>query len=127
MLNFGEKFQKILEEKGFTQRKFAEIFGVDHSQINMWCTGKRNPTKRTVKKISEALGVPVAYFLNESVSNSGVIMGNNNSNVSNVAASHGGDIEGIRQLSAKVEQMGKDIQILNLKMDLILEKLRKGK
>lgn len=112
MLNFGEKFQKILEEKGFTQRKFAEIFGVDHSQINMWCTGKRNPTKRTVKKISEALGVPVSYFVaGDSVSQQA---NGNAGSVSQSVAVGGGDV-------------GAKLEIMNVKLDLIVEMLRNMK
>lgn len=119
MLNFGERFQKILEEKGFTQRKFAEIFGVDHSQINMWCTGKRNPTKRTVKKISEALGVPVSYFVSEDKSVSQQANGNSGS-VSQSVALGGGDV------SAKLEVVNAKLEAITAKLDVLLERT-KGK
>ena len=125
--DFNIKFQRILDEKGYTQRSFAKIINKSSPYINSLCVGKRKPTAKAVKEIADALGVPVAYFLDESISNSGVIMGNNNSNVSNVTASHGGDIEGIRQeLRETRESLGDKIKILEAKLDVLLERT-KGK
>lgn len=132
-MEIKDKIRMAMKEAGFTQQGLADVLGITNPVVNTWVTGKRNPTVRTLKKIAAATGKPLDFFLQEDNSvnqqangNSGVIMGNNNSNVNNVAASHGGAEAEIKELAAKVEQMGKDIQILNLKMDLILEKM-KGK
>ena len=123
--DFNIKFQRILDEKGYTQRSFAKIINKSSPYINSLCVGKRKPTAKAVKEIADALGVPVAYFLDESISNSGVIMGNNNSNVSNVTAPHGVSESEVREMAGEITQIKKDIQILNLKMDLILERIKK--
>lgn len=122
-------------EAGLTQEELAKKIGQKISAVARWEAGVFKPTEANLKKIAEATGKPLDYFLQEDNSvnqqangNSGVIMGNNNSNVNNVAASHGGDIEGIRQeLRETRESLGDKIKVLEAKLDLILEKLRKGK
>ena len=122
-------------EAGLTQEELAKKIGQKISAVARWEAGVFKPTEANLKKIAEATGKTLDYFLQEDNSvnqqangNSGVIMGNNNSNVNNVAASHGGDIEGIRQeLRETRESLGDKIKILEAKLDLILEKLRKGK
>ena len=122
-------------EAGLTQEELAKKIGQKISAVARWEAGVFKPTEANLKKIAAATGKPLDYFLQEDNSvnqqengNSGVIMGNNNSNVNNVAASHGGDIEEIRQeLRETRESLGDKIKILEAKLDLILEKLRKGK
>jgi len=134
-MEIKDKIRMAMKEAGFTQQGLADVLGITNPVVNTWVTGKRNPTVRTLKKIAAATGKPLDFFLQEDNSvnqqangNSGVIMGNNNSNVNNVAASHGGDIEGIRQeLRETRESLGDKIKVLEAKLDLILEKLRKGK
>ena len=118
-LNFGEKLQKLLNEKGYTQRSFADVLKVEHAQINMWCKGKRNPTPKTVKKISEALGVPVAYFVGEDNSVSQQANGNAG-NVSQSVALGGGDV------GAKLEVVNAKLEAITAKLDVLLERT-KGK
>lgn len=108
-LDFGEKLQRLLNEKGYTQRSFADVLKVEHAQINMWCKGKRNPTAKTVKKISEALGVPMSYFVGEDNSVSQQANGNAGNVSQSVAL--GGDV-------------GAKLEIMNVKLDLIVEMLR---
>lgn len=135
-MEIKDKIRMAMKEAGFTQQGLADVLGITNPVVNTWVTGKRNPTVRTLKKIAAATGKPLDFFLQEDNSvnqqangNSGnVISGNSFSNVNNVAASHGGDIEGIRQeLRETRESLGDKIKILEAKLDLILEKLRKGK
>ena len=123
-------------EAGLTQEELAKKIGQKISAVARWEAGVFKPTEANLKKIAEATGKPLDYFLQEDNSvnqqangNSGnVISGNSFSNVGNVAASHGGDIEGIRQeLRETRESLGDKIKVLEAKLDLILEKLRKGK
>lgn len=133
--NIGKKIVLARREAGFSQEEFAKKMGKTRQTIYTWENELFTPSIKMLKKIAEVTGKTLDYFLQEDNSvnqqangNSGVIMGNNNSNVNNVAASHGGDIEGIRQeLRETRESLGDKIKVLEAKLDLILEKLRKGK
>jgi len=139
MLN---KFEEVLEKwnGGFrgAKIKLARELKVDDSTISAWLKGRSKPGKDKIIKMAKLFKkseeeIKSMFVVDNSVNqqangNSGVIMGNNNSNVNNVAASHGGDIEGIRQeLRETRESLGDKIKVLEAKLDLILEKLRKGK
>lgn len=63
---FSKKLKKIMYEKGFTQKDLAEKLGVSQAFISSWQVGKRNPKLSSIKKISEALNVPVDYFFESS-------------------------------------------------------------
>lgn len=119
------------------QAKFAREMGVSKVTVMRWLSGALRPSEKQIKNMAKLFKkseeeIKSMFVVDNSVNqqangNSGnVISGNSFSNVGNVAASHGGAEAEIKELAAKVEQMGKDIQILNLKMDLILEKM-KGK
>lgn len=64
--NFSKKLKKIMFEKGFTQKDLAEKLGVSQAFISSWQVGKRNPKFSSIKKISEALNIPVDYFFENS-------------------------------------------------------------
>ena len=134
--NIGKKIVLARREAGFSQEEFAKKMGKTRQTIYTWENELFTPSIKMLKKIAEVTGKTLDYFLQEDNSvnqqangNSGnVISGNSFSNVNNVAASHGGDIEGIRQeLRETRESLGDKIKILEAKLDLILEKLRKGK
>lgn len=134
--NIGKKIVLARREAGFSQEEFAKKMGKTRQTIYTWENELFTPSIKMLKKIAEVTGKTLDYFLQEDNSvnqqangNSGnVISGNSFSNVGNVAASHGGDIEGIRQeLRETRESLGDKIKILEAKLDLILEKLRKGK
>lgn len=124
-MEINEKIRKAMRDANITQKELGKKLGISQAAINKYLRKNSNPTAETIKKIADALGVPVAYFLDESISNSGVIMGNNNSNVSNVTAPHGVSESEVREMAGEITQIKKDIQILNLKMDLILERIKK--
>lgn len=120
------------------QAKFAREMGVSKVTVMRWLSGALPPSEKQIKNMAKLFKkseeeIKSMFVVDNSVNqqangNSGVIMGNNNSNVNNVAASHGGDIEGIRQeLRETRESLGDKIKVLEAKLDLILEKLRKGK
>lgn len=134
--NIGKKIVLARREAGFSQEEFAKKMGKTRQTIYTWENELFTPSIKMLKKIAEVTGKTLDYFLQEDNSvnqqangNSGnVISGNSFSNVGNVAASHGGDIEGIRQeLRETRESLGDKIKVLEAKLDLILEKLRKGK
>ena len=133
-MEIKDKIRMAMKEAGFTQQGLADVLGITNPVVNTWVTGKRNPTVRTLKKIAAATGKPLEYFLQEddnSVNqqangNSGVIMGNNNSNVNNVGGKNGSaELEELRQeLRETRESLGDKITILEAKLDFILEKMK---
>lgn len=65
-MNFGEKLKKLRESKGLGVNQLALKSGVNASQISRFEKGERkDPTLETVKKLSKALGVSIAYFSDE--------------------------------------------------------------
>lgn len=54
----GEKLKEARKAKGITQEKLAAILGCSQTEISRWESG-REPGARTLKRIAEALGVPM--------------------------------------------------------------------
>lgn len=117
--DFDIKFQRILDEKGYTQRSFAKKINKSSPYINSLCVGKRKPTAKTVKEIADALGVPVSYFVSEDKSVSQQANGNAGSVSQSVAL--GGDV------GAKLEVVAAKLEAITAKLDVVLEMLRNMK
>lgn len=54
---FGEKVQKIRKAQGISQEKLAFMLSMHRTYIGMVERGERNPTIRTLYKITKALKV----------------------------------------------------------------------
>jgi transcriptional regulator with XRE-family HTH domain len=54
------KLRELRLDLGLSQKELAERAGVTREAISMMETGKRKPYPRTMRKLSEALGVSVA-------------------------------------------------------------------
>lgn len=63
-MTIGENIYNLRTSKGLTQQKLAEMSGVSQAAINLWENGKRQPRLEQLQRISEALGVTRAYFIN---------------------------------------------------------------
>ena len=50
--------------RGFSQKRLAELLGVDHSAVSLWESGKHRPHPRTGQKLADVFGVPVDQLLN---------------------------------------------------------------
>ena len=112
---FGKKLKKLMLEKNVTQIELAEKLGIKkRQQISKWATGASIPRPETIKKIADALGVPVAYFLDESISNS--VVGN----------AAGRDMR-IHNGPVASPGCADKLEILSLKLDMVLEMLRNMK
>lgn len=61
----GEKIRQAIKEAGLTQQKLADKLGTTNPVVNVWVTGKRNPTTASIQKIAKATGKPYAYFVSE--------------------------------------------------------------
>lgn len=113
MKDFGKKLKKLMLEKNITQIELAEKLGIKkRQQISKWATGASSPRTETIEKIAQALGVPVSYFVSEDKSVSQQANGNAGNVSQSVAL--GGDV-------------GAKLEIMNVKLDLIVEMLRNMK
>ena len=62
---FYEKLLQICDVKNISVTKLVEELGLSSGNLSKWKSGGK-PRSDTLVKIAEKLGVPVAYFLNES-------------------------------------------------------------
>lgn len=58
-MSTGENIRKIRKQKGLTQKKLAELTGLNEVTIRSYELGKFNPKLESMKKIADALGVTV--------------------------------------------------------------------
>lgn len=59
----GECIRAIRKQAGLTQKELGDRLGVTQAMINRWESGTRNPTAQTMRRIFDALGVPVDFGL----------------------------------------------------------------
>ncbi|MEO8581972.1 MAG: helix-turn-helix transcriptional regulator [Patescibacteria group bacterium] len=60
---FGQKLQQTRKSKGVTQEALAVMVSMDRTYIGLIERGERNPTVRTLYKISKALKVDSCELL----------------------------------------------------------------
>ena len=60
---FAKRISELRKQRGITQVRFAEAFGISKGTIGMWETGKREPSTDTLKKIADYFDVTVDYLL----------------------------------------------------------------
>lgn len=58
-----DKINYILAEKGLTGADLERMIGVSNSVYSQWNTKTTKPSKRSLLKVADALGVSVAYLL----------------------------------------------------------------
>ncbi|MBQ0021722.1 MAG: HigA family addiction module antidote protein [Prevotellaceae bacterium] len=60
----GEVLAAELEERGITQKAFAEEIGMRPSHLSELINGKRNVTMAIADKLQEALGIEAQSWMN---------------------------------------------------------------
>lgn len=60
---FGENLQKVRKGKGISQEKLAEEIGVHRTYLSLVEKGDRNPSLRTIYRLSKALNVHSSKLL----------------------------------------------------------------
>lgn len=125
----GQKIKKAVKEIGLTHAQFEKKIKIGKNMISVWATGKRNPSLKSLKKIAGATDKPLNYFFDnlENISyndnNSGIIRHLNSGNTLNS--------DNMETINKKLENIQNNIndkfKMLELKLDLILEKLKKWK
>ena len=63
MFNFGQRLKKIREEKGLTQKQFAERIGSTERGIQRYEAGDREPAFRVILSILDNIDVDANYLL----------------------------------------------------------------
>lgn len=59
----GNRLSQLRKEKGITQVKLAQYFGISNGTIAMWETDKRQPDSDTLIKLADFFNVSVDYLL----------------------------------------------------------------
>lgn len=67
-MTIGERIRDTRKMRGLTQREVGEKCGIAESTIRQYELGKLNPKIETLKRIADALDVPVSYLSQVSVS-----------------------------------------------------------
>lgn len=56
----GQKIKQLRKEKGLTQKDLGKLIGMSYQQIGQYENGKRKPKTETLRKIANALEVPIS-------------------------------------------------------------------
>ena len=62
-LNFAENFKQLRKEKGITQEKIADVFGVSSQSVSRWELCVCYPDIEMLPSIANYFGVTVDYLL----------------------------------------------------------------
>lgn len=60
---FGIKLKELRIEKGLSQRRLGEIFGVCNQSVSFWETGSREPDIDTLIRLADFFDVSVDYLI----------------------------------------------------------------
>ena len=63
MFNFGKRLRQIREQRGFTQKQFAEKIGSTERGIQRYESGDREPAFRVILSILDNIDVSADYLL----------------------------------------------------------------
>lgn len=55
-VNIANRVYEILEEKGMSQKDFAQLLGKTETEVSRWLSGTHNLTLSTIAKMAVALG-----------------------------------------------------------------------
>ena len=66
VVNFGERLQHIMTQKGVTPTDLSERTGIALSHISQLRHGQRNPSRKTLERLSRGLGVTIDDLLSAS-------------------------------------------------------------
>lgn len=128
----GKKIKQAIKESGYTQEKFAKKIKTDQSMISQWIIGKRNPKESSLKKIANATGKPLSYFIDDDSINASNIKGRGDivvgkSNIirrtNTIYNTHKSEL-----LEKEMELLKRENEILKKEIELnkLLSKTRKG-
>ena len=62
-MTIGELIRNARKEKNMTQRKLGELCGINEANIRKYESGRQKPKIETIKKIADALQIPIIALL----------------------------------------------------------------
>ena len=66
-MTFGAKLRAIRKERKLNQAAFAEILGINATQVSGYESGKHNPRGKMIENIAEKLGVDVSILMDDTI------------------------------------------------------------
>ena len=63
MSKFGDSLRLIRTSRGYSQEQFSQILDSNQATISSWERGDRTPTLDNIKRIAEALHVPLSMLV----------------------------------------------------------------
>lgn len=112
--DFIKKLKSAMCESGFNQVSLAKKLGLKSASVSKWIRGENNPKLSTLEKISEATGKPLNYFFADGGDN--IVAGRDNN------ANKSSEIKDLQLLKAEMEIIKKEIENINLKIELLKKK-----
>ena len=106
-----EKIKNLMKLKMRTPADMARLMGISPQAFASIMKSKKSPSVQNLKKMALVLGESEDYFISDNIS----ISQQANGNYGNVSQNIGGDKSALE----------KDIEIIKLKLDLILERLKR--
>lgn len=105
----ARKIKEIREHKKMSKSELARLIGVSPAYITMLENGtKKNPSIDTLKKISNALNIPLSEFLKEDKKTT-------------ILNKKTGDIVTLNTPSVKLEESGSKIKLMNITTEIVTE------
>jgi transcriptional regulator with XRE-family HTH domain len=111
-----EAIRKAVKESGYTHIKFAKKIGVGATMVSQWVSGARNPSLKNLQKISKATGVPLNFFLENSIRD---VKGTNFS-INSVG-------QGNINISKDIELLKKENELLKRELEIVKREKELGK
>ncbi len=62
-MNFGEVLRELLDERGITQKQFAQDLNIAVSTVGNYIRDNREPDYKTLKRMADYFNLPVDYLL----------------------------------------------------------------
>lgn len=115
----GVKIKQAIKEIGLTQEQFAKKMNLKPQVISRWVKEGSNIKEANLKKIAKETGKQINYFFKDTDGINQYI-GNSNTNIKQSANEN----ELYREaLKNRLDRIDKDIEILKVKIDLLIEKV----
>lgn len=118
--DFIKKLKLAMLESGLNQTKLAKKLGLAPNSVSQWFLGQSNPKFSTLEDIAKATNKPLNYFFDNSSTKIGgdYITADNSSKVKK----ENNFQKDLQILQAEIEILKKQIENINLKIDLFTRK-----
>ena len=109
----GKKLKTAIKNAGMTQEDFAKKMKTSRALVSQWIIGVRNPSPKNLKKISEALNIPINNFLDDKFA----LSSNMASKIKSIEEKNIVFEEKIKRLESENFSLKKEIELIKIKLD----------